>query len=67
MKTAEQVKLYGGEVGRLFDPCYHQPCDRLANIDMAEYDRNARAVGWEVGRFAMEVDDVLAAARTEGV
>ena len=32
-KTAEQVALYGGTAGVPFDPCYHQLCDTLANIN----------------------------------
>jgi Zn-dependent M28 family amino/carboxypeptidase len=32
-KTAAQVALYGGTAGVPFDPCYHQLCDTLANIN----------------------------------
>lgn len=32
VKTPEQVLLYGGLAGDPFDPCYHQPCDTVANI-----------------------------------
>jgi Zn-dependent M28 family amino/carboxypeptidase len=33
IKTEEQVALYGGTAGIPFDPCYHQLCDTLANIN----------------------------------
>lgn len=31
LKTAEQVKLFGGTAGVAFDPCYHQACDDIRN------------------------------------
>jgi Zn-dependent M28 family amino/carboxypeptidase len=33
VKTAAQVKLYGGTAGVPFDKCYHQLCDDLTNIN----------------------------------
>ncbi|MEV7229816.1 M28 family peptidase [Polymorphospora sp. NPDC051019] len=59
-KTAEQAARYGGTAGEMFDRCYHQPCDDLSNLNLAEFDRNCRAVAWVVGRFATDVEDVLA-------
>ncbi len=46
----------------MYDSCYHQACDTFANVNLAELDRNARAVAWEIGRFATDVDDVVAAS-----
>ena len=34
LKTAVQQRLFGGRAGRPHDPCYHRPCDRLANVDL---------------------------------
>ncbi|GAA4065364.1 M28 family peptidase [Actinomadura miaoliensis] len=59
-KTAEQAALFGGRAGDMFDPCYHQPCDTVRNVHRAELDRNTRAMAWAIGRFAVDVDDVLA-------
>ncbi|GAA4150717.1 M28 family peptidase [Actinomadura keratinilytica] len=59
-KTAEQAALFGGRAGDMFDPCYHQPCDTVRNIHRAELDRNTRAMAWTIGRFAADVDDVIA-------
>jgi Zn-dependent M28 family amino/carboxypeptidase len=33
-KTAEQAAKWGGQVGVPFDPCYHQACDDIDNLDM---------------------------------
>ncbi len=34
-KTPEQAALFGGTAGVPADPCYHQACDRLGNVDLA--------------------------------
>jgi Zn-dependent M28 family amino/carboxypeptidase len=34
-KTAAQAAQWGGTVGAAFDPCYHQACDNIGNLDMA--------------------------------
>jgi len=31
-KTPEQVRLYGGVVGQMLDPCYHQACDSFSPV-----------------------------------
>jgi Zn-dependent M28 family amino/carboxypeptidase len=33
-KTAAQAAKWGGQVGVAFDPCYHQACDDIDNLDM---------------------------------
>jgi Zn-dependent M28 family amino/carboxypeptidase len=33
-KTAAQVAKWGGTAGTPFDPCYHQACDNIDNLDM---------------------------------
>ncbi len=33
-KTAAQVAKWGGTAGQAFDPCYHQACDNINNLDM---------------------------------
>jgi Zn-dependent M28 family amino/carboxypeptidase len=32
-KTAEQAATYGGVAGQPYDPCYHQACDTITNIN----------------------------------
>jgi Zn-dependent M28 family amino/carboxypeptidase len=34
-KTADQAAKWGGTAGQPFDPCYHQACDDVDNLDMA--------------------------------
>jgi aminopeptidase S len=51
-KTAEQARTWGGQAGAVYDPCYHQACDRIDNVDRDVLDRYLRAVAGTVGRFA---------------
>jgi aminopeptidase Y len=43
-KTAEELALFGGTQGAPLDPCYHQPCDTLANVDVPITAQNALAL-----------------------
>ena len=33
VKTAEQAAVYGGTAGVAYDPCYHQACDDINNLN----------------------------------
>ncbi|MGX5695248.1 M20/M25/M40 family metallo-hydrolase [Agromyces soli] len=34
IKTAEEAAVYGGTAGAPYDPCYHQACDDIDNLDV---------------------------------
>ena len=53
IKTPEQAQRWGGTAGQPYDPCYHQACDRIDNIDRTALDRNIDAVAGTIGRFAL--------------
>jgi hypothetical protein len=36
--------LFGGTAGRPFDPCYHQACDTIENINRDVLEQNTRAL-----------------------
>ena len=44
LKSGNQASLFGGTAGRPFDPCYHQACDTIDNIDRAVLEQNAQAL-----------------------
>ena len=52
MKTERQASRYGGVAGAPEDPCYHQPCDSLDNINQKILDEMADAVAHAVVTFA---------------
>lgn len=43
-KSADQAAKWGGTAGDAFDPCYHQACDTVDNIDATALDRNTDAI-----------------------
>ncbi|MDQ0377977.1 M28 family metallopeptidase [Amycolatopsis thermophila] len=57
-KTPEQAAKWGGQAGVAYDPCYHQGCDNLGNVDRVALDRNADAIAWTVGTFALSTESV---------
>lgn len=58
IKTAEEAATWGGTAGIEYDPCYHQACDTLDNINLVALDINADAVGYAVLQYAMNTSDV---------
>jgi Zn-dependent M28 family amino/carboxypeptidase len=53
IKTAEEVAVWGGQAGVPMDPCYHQACDNLGNINTVALALNADAVAYAALHFAM--------------
>jgi aminopeptidase S len=47
-KSADQAAKWGGTAGDAFDPCYHQACDTVDNIDETALDRNTDAIATAV-------------------
>jgi len=43
-KSEAQASLFGGAAGRPFDPCYHQACDTIENIDRDVLEQNTGAL-----------------------
>jgi len=43
-KPESEAKVFGGEAGRPYDPCYHRACDTTANISREVLEQNTRAL-----------------------
>jgi Zn-dependent M28 family amino/carboxypeptidase len=43
-KSEAQASVFGGAAGRPYDPCYHQPCDTIENINREVLEENTRAL-----------------------
>jgi hypothetical protein len=39
----EDRRLFGGVANAAFDPCYHQPCDTLDNVNKEVFELMAKA------------------------
>ena len=60
IKTAAQAAKWGGTAGIAYDPCYHQACDDLGNVDRVALDRNLDAMAWSVGVYAYSTEEINA-------
>ncbi|MEV1130972.1 M28 family peptidase [Agromyces sp. NPDC049794] len=56
VKTAEQASIWGGTAGASYDPCYHQACDTIANLDPHALEVNADAVALAVLAYSYSTE-----------
>jgi Zn-dependent M28 family amino/carboxypeptidase len=56
IKTEEQAAVYGGTAGEPYDPCYHQACDTVSNLNEKALD--------ELGDAAAHATFVLARSKS---
>ena len=64
LKSEEQAAKYGGEAGVAFDPCYHQACDDISNIDSQALEINGDAAAFATSWLSLStriIDDEIAA------
>jgi aminopeptidase S len=55
IKTPQEAAAWGGRAGVAYDPCYHQACDTLTNIDRVALDRMTTALAFGIGAFATDL------------
>jgi aminopeptidase S len=53
-KTSAQATKWGGTAGQAFDPCYHQSCDTISNLDLTSLDRQIDAIGHMIWNYAQK-------------
>jgi len=58
IKTPEEAQLYGGTAGEAYDPCYHQACDTLANLNLQAFDEFSDAAADAVAKLAQRPTDL---------
>jgi len=46
IKTREEERMFGGEAGQWYDPCYHQLCDDLSNLNLTAWELNTKVRGF---------------------
>ncbi|KAK6354832.1 hypothetical protein TWF696_003964 [Orbilia brochopaga] len=76
VKTKAEERMFGGWAGGWYDPCYHQLCDDLGNVNETAWGVNARLVAGTVATYArsfegfparrVESEDVKAERRESG-
>jgi Zn-dependent M28 family amino/carboxypeptidase len=58
IKTEEQAAIWGGTAGEAFDPCYHQACDDIDNLDLHAFEVNADLIAYAMLTFAYSTESV---------
>ena len=51
-KTTGQAKEWGGQARERYDPCYHQACDRVNNVNRDVLNHYMRALAGTLAYFA---------------
>lgn len=52
IKTSQQRSKFGGIANAAYDPCYHQKCDSVQNIDSRAFERMSKAAAYVLEKFA---------------
>ena len=52
VKTEAEALQFGGTAGLWFDPCYHQLCDDLTNVNMTAWEVNTKLIAHSVAVYA---------------
>jgi aminopeptidase S len=55
-KTEEQAQTAGGQADEVFDPCYHQACDTVQNVNPVVLDHYLHALAGTLAHFATTTD-----------
>jgi aminopeptidase S len=57
-KTARQAKAWGGQAGEVYDPCYHEACDTIDNVNRDLLDHYLRAIAGTLAHFATSTEQL---------
>jgi Zn-dependent M28 family amino/carboxypeptidase len=58
IKTEEQEAIWGGEAGEQLDPCYHEDCDTINNINSHALEVNSDLIAFAALTFAYSTESV---------
>lgn len=64
LKTEEEAQLFGGEAGQPLDPCYHQECDDVNNLDLDAFLLNTQSIANSVAKYAVSFEGIPRANAT---
>ena len=65
-KTDAQAQAWGGRAGEEFDPCYHEACDRLDDVDRTALGRFTDAVDATLRHFAASTTPLTGPGENHG-
>ena len=58
IKTEEEAAIFGGTAGAPLDPCYHEECDDMDNLNLGVLEEMADAIAHATLTFAMTTSAV---------
>lgn len=53
IKSKAEAKVFGGKAGDWYDPCYHQLCDDVGNVNMTAWKINTKLIAHSVATYAV--------------
>ncbi len=48
IKTEKEVEMFGGKAGDWYDPCYHQLCDDISNLNVTAWVVNTKVCALKI-------------------
>ena len=66
LKTEEEAAVYGGVAGAAYDPCYHQACDTIDNVNAVVLEQMADAIAHVTLTFAETTSAINGTAKGGG-
>ncbi|WP_197698385.1 M28 family metallopeptidase [Micromonospora viridifaciens] len=66
VKTADEAAVFGGTAGRPYDPCYHQACDTINNINKQALEEMSDAIAHAVITYAFDTSSLHAPVQGTG-
>ncbi|CZT19290.1 probable leupeptin-inactivating enzyme 1 precursor [Ramularia collo-cygni] len=56
IKTKKEAEMFGGKAGDWYDPCYHQLCDDVGNVNVTAWVVNTQLIAHSVATYARSFD-----------
>lgn len=56
LKTEKEVEMFGGKAGIAYDPCYHQLCDNLDNLDYDAWVINTKLIAHSCALYGTSLE-----------
>ncbi|KAK3209183.1 hypothetical protein GRF29_69g1065106 [Pseudopithomyces chartarum] len=57
VKTKKEAEQFGGKAGDWYDPCYHQLCDDLSNVNVTAWVVNTKLIAHSVATYARSLEN----------
>jgi aminopeptidase Y len=66
IKTKEEEAMFGGKAGAWYDPCYHQLCDDVGNVNETAWVVNTKLIAHSVATYAASLKGFPERTQTVG-